>query len=227
MPVYFLSDQYIFPPQEKAEPDGLLAVGGDLSKNRLLEAYRNGIFPWYEEGQPLLWWSPNPRLILEPDELKVSRSLQKTIKKAIFDVRMDTAFASVISACAEVRIQKNQRTWITSAMEKAYTVLHEEGFAHSVEAWFGDELVGGLYGICLGKCFFGESMFSVKSDASKVALVALVEYMKQWGGHMIDCQVTTRHLLSMGAKEISRKEFLKRLKQEIAYPTIQRKWTPS
>lgn len=214
----------LFPSPEEAEPDGLLAVGGDLSVERLLEAYRLGIFPWYEEGQPLLWWSPDPRLILEPDELKISRSLKKILGKQMFEIRMDTAFSKVIHACADVRVLQGKGTWITSDILDAYIRLFELGYAHSVESWSDGELVGGLYGISLGRCFFGESMFSKKSNASKVALAALSEQMKQWGVNLIDCQVSTQHLIRMGAKEISRKEFLKRLKENLKYPTLKGRW---
>ena len=154
-----------FPPIVEAEDDGLLAIGGDLKKERLLEAYKNGIFPWYEIGQPILWWSPDPRLILYPKEIKISRSLRKVLKKKYFEIRFDTAFQQVIENCADLRIEKGEGTWIIPEMQEAYLELHKEGFAHSVESWIGGELVGGLYGISLGQCFFGESMFSKKNDS--------------------------------------------------------------
>lgn len=225
MPIYqLLKDLPIFPPQHHAEPEGLLAVGGDLSTKRLLAAYQQGIFPWYEEGQPILWWSPDPRLVIEPANLKISRSLRKVLKKQIFQIKTDTAFAQVIRACGAPRRQ-SQSTWITPAMEQAYNRLHKLGYAHSVESWHEGQLAGGLYGIYLGKCFFGESMFSQKNDASKVAFVALVEQMRAWGGELIDCQVTSNHLISMGAHEIPRHEFLKRLQYAIEYPTPLQKWS--
>lgn len=224
MPVYRLIDEIIFPPPEEAEPDGLLAVGGGLSSERLLLAYKLGIFPWYSEGQPILWWSPDPRLILELEEFHVSRRLHQILKKRVFKVTFDKAFESVIQACASVPREGQDGTWITPEMQEAYVRLHEEGFAHSVESWLDGELVGGIYGVSLGRCFFGESMFSHKSNASKVALAALVEQMKAWDFHLLDAQVTTRHLLSLGAKEIPRSVFLERLKKALSFPTVQGKW---
>ncbi len=224
MPVYRLIDEVVFPPPDHAEPDGLLAIGGDLSSERLLLAYKLGIFPWYAEGQPILWWSPDPRLILEPDKLHISRRLHQTLKKGLFRVTFDRAFASVIQACATVRRKGQDGTWITPEMQKAYVRLHQLGFAHSVESWFKEELVGGVYGVSLGRCFFGESMFSRKADASKVALATLVQQLKAWGFHMIDAQVTTQHLISLGAKEIPRSLFLRRLKKALSFPTMKGKW---
>ena len=225
MPVYqLLPEVSLFPPTEEAEDDGLLAVGGDLTKERLLAAYSKGIFPWYEAGQPILWWSPDPRLVLIPEELKISRSLRKVLHKQQLEIRFDSAFQQVIKACADVRIQQGEGTWIIPEMQQAYTELHQEGFAHSVESWLDGELVGGLYGISLGQCFFGESMFSTRNDSSKVALVALVEFSKQVGIKMIDCQMTTAHLLSLGAREIKRKVFLKNLKIHIEEPTLKGSW---
>ena len=208
MPVYqLISEIPLFPPVEEAEADGLLAVGGDLTKERLLAAYRQGIFPWYEFGQPILWWCPNPRLVLFPKELKISRSLRKVLRKKDFKISFDSAFSNVIKACADVRTKQGKGTWIIPEMQQAYTELHQEGYAHSVESWLNGELVGGLYGISLGQCFFGESMFSTVNDSSKVALVALAEFSKQVGIKIIDCQMTTQHLLSLGAQEIDRKSF--------------------
>ena len=228
MPVYqLLPEVSLFPPTEEAEDDGLLAVGGDLTKERLLAAYSKGIFPWYEAGQPILWWSPDPRLVLIPEELKISRSLRKVLHKQQLEIRFDSAFQQVIKACADVRIRQGEGTWIIPEMQKAYTELHQEGFAHSVESWLDGELVGGLYGISLGQCFFGESMFSTRNDSSKVALVALVEFSKQVGIKMIDCQMTTTHLLSLGAREIKRKVFLKNLKIHIEEPTLKGSWNNS
>jgi leucyl/phenylalanyl-tRNA--protein transferase len=211
MPVFLLSEDIAFPPPELAEPDGLLAVGGDLSVKRLLEAYRRGIFPWYSEGTPILWWSPDPRLVLFPREVKISRSLRQTLRKGAFAVSMDRAFAEVIGACAGVHGRRDGSTWITREMREAYTRLHEQGHAHSVEAWTGGHLAGGLYGVALGGAFFGESMFSLRSDASKVALLALAGHLERWGFDLIDCQVSTEHLKRMGAREIPRRAFLSRL----------------
>jgi leucyl/phenylalanyl-tRNA--protein transferase len=225
MPVYQLFPEVsLFPPTEEAEDDGLLAVGGDLTKERLLAAYSKGIFPWYEAGQPILWWSPDPRLVLIPEELKISRSLRKVLRKQQFEIRFDSAFQQVIKACADVRIQQGDGTWIIPEMQQAYAELHQEGFAHSVESWLDGELAGGLYGISLGQCFFGESMFSTRNDSSKVALVALVEFSKQVGIKMIDCQMTTSHLLSLGAREIKRKVFLQNLKIHLEEPTLKGSW---
>ncbi len=208
MPVFYLTDKFGFPHPSLADPDGLLAVGGDLSTERLLLAYRMGIFPWFDEGSPILWWSPDPRLILIPSEVKVSRSLKGVIKKGIFNITFDKVFEQVIKGCAHVMRPNNQGTWITSEMITAYTRLHKEGYAHSVETWFDGRLVGGLYGVSLGRAFFGESMFSLMSNASKVALVALCHRLVKLKFRFIDCQVVTRHLISMGAKTIPRKDFL-------------------
>ena len=225
MPVYqLIPDIPLFPPTEEAEDDGLLAVGGDLTKERLLAAYSKGIFPWYEAGQPILWWSPDPRLVLIPAELKISRSLRKVLRKQQFEIRFDSAFQQVIKACAEVRTEQGEGTWIIPEMQQAYTELYQEGFAHSVESWQDGKLVGGLYGISLGQCFFGESMFSTKSDSSKVALVALADFSKNVGIKMIDCQMTTAHLLSLGAREIKREVFLKNLKECLRKPTLKGSW---
>jgi leucyl/phenylalanyl-tRNA--protein transferase len=202
----------------------LLAVGGDLSSERLLLAYQLGIFPWYAEGQPILWWSPDPRLILEPEEFHISRRLHQTLKKGLFKVTFDRAFGSVIRACATVRRRGQHGTWITPDMQRAYIHLHELGYAHSAESWLEGKLAGGIYGVSLGRCFFGESMFSIDSDASKVALAALVQKLKAWGFHMIDAQVTTQHLVSLGAREVSRGVFLRRLEAALRFPTRKGKW---
>ncbi len=201
-----------FPWVSKAlrEPDGLLAVGGCLSPNRLLNAYRHGIFPWYNPGEPILWWSPDPRLVLFPDQLVISRSLSKTLRKNRFSVTFDQAFDEVIAACAYPR-KDAAGTWITPEIDAAYQQLHQAGFAHSVETWLGDELVGGLYGIALGQVFFGESMFHTQTDASKVAFATLVKQLKSWDYQLIDCQIHTRHLESFGAQEIDRNYFTKLL----------------
>ena len=215
MPVFRLTEDLLFPPPALAEKDGLLAMGGDLSRDRILLAYSMGIFPWYSEGSPVLWWSPDPRLVLIPEELKISRSLSQVIKKGIFSVTMDTAFNRVIRNCAEINRKGQQGTWITEEMLGAYISLHSAGYAHSVESWQSGDLVGGLYGIALGKAFFGESMFAIKSNASKVAFVTLVQYLKKLNFSFIDCQVTTEHLKSLGAKEVSRKKFLQILKKAL------------
>ena len=197
-----------FPPTSTAlaHPDGLLAAGGDLSPERLLAAYRRGIFPWFEDGQPILWWTPDPRFVLRPSELRVSRSLRKRIREGRYEVRVDTAFADVIRACAAPREGQNG-TWITRSMFAAYTRLHDLGFAHSVEAWENDQLAGGLYGIALGRVFFGESMFHRATDASKVAFAWLCGRLEQCGFDLIDCQVETPHLASLGAVPMAREAF--------------------
>lgn len=202
-----------FPPLNSAldEPNGLLAAGGDLSAARLIEAYRHGIFPWYEDPQPILWWSPNPRCVLLPGTLHVSKSLRKTLRSGRFHVTCDTVFADVVRACAAPRHYSHE-TWINPAMLQAYTNLHRLGVAHSIEVWQRSRLVGGLYGVALGKVFFGESMFSHASDASKFALVHLAGQLQAWGYELIDCQVTNDHLLSLGAIEIPRTEFEERLR---------------
>lgn len=217
---YLLHDSYKadFPDVELAlrEPDGLLAVGGDLSSERLIAAYQQGIFPWYSEGQPILWWSPDPRMILEPEEIKISRSLAKKIRQQHFQVTFDQQFQDVIIECSKPRLEKGSEqteTWILDEMIEAYVNLHNAGYAHSVECWENNKLVGGLYGIAIGNVFFGESMFSRISDASKVAFVYLTKQLQQWGFKLIDCQVYTSHLESLGAKMISRKEFINLLQQ--------------
>jgi len=224
MPVFLLSDKISFPPPYLASKEGLLAVGGDLSQKRLLLAYHTGIFPWFSDDEPILWWSPDPRLVLYPEEIRVSKTLKKIIKKNMFHVTMDSAFVKVINQCAKIRLQNNQGTWIIKEMIDAYCNLHESGFAHSVEAWYQGELAGGLYGVSLGKCFFGESMFTRVNNASNVALVKLVEYLNALSFDMIDCQLTTEHLLRFGAKEIPRISFLKQLKESLKAPTKKGKW---
>jgi leucyl/phenylalanyl-tRNA--protein transferase len=227
MPVYLLSDDIVFPPPNLASQEGLLAVGGDLCQDRLLLAYSMGIFPWFSEAEPTMWWSPDPRLVLYPDELQVSRSLQKTIKKAVFQITMDQAFEQVITECAKIRRKRNEGTWIVPDMINAYCQLHISGFAHSVEAWQNDTLVGGLYGVSLGKCFFGESMFTHATNASKAAFVALVNHLKALSFDLIDCQVTTGHLVSFGAREIPRNLFLEQLKESLGTPTLKGRWVLS
>lgn len=217
-----------FPPLYKAlrEPDGLLAIGGCLSKRRLLSAYRHGIFPWYNPGEPILWWSPNPRLVLFPNKLNVSRSLRKTLRKNIFSVTFDKAFNEVIAACAAPR-KAGAGTWITTEISHAYKELHQLGIAHSVETWFEGELVGGLYGVALGGVFFGESMFHTRTDASKVAFVRLAQQLESWGYQLIDCQVQTRHLASFGAEEIDRAYFAQLLNKYCDLPAPPSAWHSS
>jgi leucyl/phenylalanyl-tRNA--protein transferase len=214
-----------FPPAETAlrDPNGLLCAGADLSLPRLLAAYRAGIFPWFSGGEPILWWSPDPRMVLFPEELRVSRSLRKAAARGAYQVRCDTAFREVMEACAEPRANQSG-TWIVPEMVAAYTALHERGLAHSVEAWRGGELVGGLYGVALGKVFFGESMFARATDASKVALVHLVERLRGRDYRLIDCQQATPHLASLGAREIPRAAFAQVLRESIQYPPSGESW---
>ena len=215
-----------FPPVDEAlrEPDGLLCAGGDLSEARLLAAYRRGIFPWYAEGQPILWWSPDPRAVLFPREFKVSRSLAKTLRNRGFATTFDLAFGDVIRQCADER-QRPEGTWITPEMTAAYQRLHSAGFAHSVETWLGGRLVGGLYGVTLGRVFFGESMFSRERDASKVAFKQLVDRSLALGIELIDCQVANPHLSSLGARDLSRQEFVAGLARTIPDLTPPVGWT--
>ncbi|MCB9896076.1 MAG: leucyl/phenylalanyl-tRNA--protein transferase [Planctomycetes bacterium] len=224
MPVYQLPDEIAFPEPSEAEPDGLLAVGGDLSPERLLTGYSVGIFPWPHEGWPILWFSPDPRMVLFPDELKLSRSLRQTIRKERFEIRLDTDFAGVIAHCAKAKRPGQRGTWITKEMKTAYTNLHELGFAHSAEAWLDGKLVGGAYGVSLGAGYFGESMFALEPDASKVAFAALVGQLKQWGFHFIDAQVHTAHLERFGARQIPRDDYLARLEAALRVPTRRGPW---
>ncbi len=222
--IFRLTGDLIFPPPELADDNGLLCVGGDLSEKRLLLAYSMGIFPWYSEDYPVLWWSPDPRLVLFLRELKVTRSLRQVLKKNTYKITMDTAFPDVIRNCAVSKRKTDEGTWITADMTDAYVQLHSSGFAHSVESWYEGELAGGLYGVALGGAFFGESMFAKRSDASKVAFVTLVQHLIAWNFSFIDCQVTTRHLLNFGAREIPRSEFMQNLKQALTKPTKKGKW---
>ncbi|GBC61669.1 leucyl/phenylalanyl-tRNA--protein transferase [Desulfonema ishimotonii] len=224
MPVFQLSDRIGFPPPHLAEQEGLLAVGGDLRQERLLLAYKMGIFPWYSEDDPIIWWSPDPRLVLYPRDMSVSRSLNRVIKKKRFRVTTDQAFEQVIRACAAVRMESGEGTWLVDEMVDAYCRLHRAGFAHSAEAWDGDTLAGGLYGVSLGRSFFGESMFMRVSNASKVAFVTLVRQLAKWHFDMIDCQVKTDHLMRFGAREISRRAFLGQLEKSLKYPTRRGRW---
>ncbi len=224
MPVFLLSEALRFPPPHMATPQGLLAVGGDLSLDRLLLAYRRGIFPWYSEGEPILWWSPDPRLVLYPSETRLSRSLKKTLRKGIFRVTADEAFDRVIGECARVRTESGQGTWIGREMMAAYRELHAAGYAHSVEAWQEGRLAGGLYGVSLGGSFFGESMFARVGDASKAAFAHLAMHLAGNGFDLIDCQVTTAHLVRFGAREMPRRAFLRQLEKSLRKPTSRGKW---
>lgn len=212
-------DDLRFPPIERAlrEPNGLLAAGGDLSPRRLVQAYRQGIFPWFEDGQPILWWSPDPRTVLRPADLHVSRSLAKVLRQRRFDVTFDRDFEAVIRACAAPRSYANG-TWITEHMQQAYTHLHAQGLAHSVEVWDAGQLVGGLYGLAMGRLFFGESMFSRTDNASKVGFVTLVQHLERAGVVLIDCQMPTQHLHSLGAGPISRDAFAQYLRTYVDQP---------
>ena len=201
-----------FPPVEQASPDGLLAVGGDLRPERLLEAYQHGIFPWYSDDQPILWWSPDPRTVLFPDKLHISRSLKRSLRPGLFSVTLDRCFRDVMQQCAGPRPQyPDGGTWITADMLEAYTRLHEQGYAHSVETWKDGQLVGGLYGVAIGGVFFAESMFTRASDASKVALVSLVRQLQTWGFRLMDCQQSSPHVTALGAEAIPRRDFLNHL----------------
>lgn len=224
MPVFILDDESAFPDPALAEPDGLLAIGGDLSVERLLTAYASGIFPWFGDDSPILWWSPDPRMVLLPSEFKRSKSLRQTLNKGLFEVKFDENFEKVIRACAETKRKAEDGTWITPEMIRAYVTLHEQGYAHSVETYHDGKLAGGLYGISLGKAFFGESMVHLERDASKVALSALVERTREMDFRFIDAQQRTEHLRSLGARPVPRTVFLEMLKEALRYPTIQGKW---
>lgn len=218
----WLGERDPFPPVEKSlrEPNGLLCAGGDLSPARLLDAYRHGIFPWFSRGEPILWWSPDPRMVLYCDELKVSRSLAKSVRNKGFELAVDSAFPAVLQGCAE----RPEGTWLNRAMKSAYLALHEAGHAHSFETWRDGELVGGLYGVAIGRMFFGESMFSRATDASKVALVRLVEFLRARAFPLIDCQMNTPLLASLGAREIPRRDFLRAVSALVNYPERAGKW---
>lgn len=224
MPVFALTNALTFPPPRLADPNGILAVGGDLSPDRLLLAYRMGIFPWYDDDLPILWHSPDPRMVLLAPELHVGRSLAKTIRKARFRLTLDTAFREVITRCRKAVRVGQDGTWITDEMVEAYTALHELGYAHSVEAWQDETLVGGLYGVSLGSSFFGESMFAAVPDASKVAFVGLVEQLLTWEIALIDCQVHTEHLERFGATEWPRRRYLDALAVTLEAPTRLGPW---
>ena len=223
MPVYRLGEEVAFPPVEEAE-DGLLAVGGDLRPQRLLRAYSEGIFPWYPEGKPILWHTPDPRFVLTTENLHCPKSLRRTLCSGRFVLTLDTAFRQVIEECARVPRPGQSKTWITSNMKDAYTELYHQGFAHSVETWCGEELAGGLYGVSLGGAFFGESMFSNVNDASKVAFVTLVEQLARWNIWLIDCQIHTEHLARFGAVHWSRARYLNTLRVALMQPTRRGRW---
>jgi leucyl/phenylalanyl-tRNA--protein transferase len=224
--MHFLGpDPTRFPPVETADEDGILAVGGDLKPERLVEAYRRGIFPWYSEGLPILWHCPDPRFVLEPKTLHVPRSLRKMMRRGTYEVRLDTDFEDVIDGCAKTRRPGQRGTWITRDMRKAYIRLHALGLAHSAEAWAGGELMGGLYGVSLGHVFYGESMFARADDASKVAFVTLVEWMRGWGVALVDCQQETAHLARFGAQPWPRARFTAALEQLTQAPTRQGRWS--
>jgi leucyl/phenylalanyl-tRNA--protein transferase len=220
-PIFLIQNDQPFPPVKLAleQPNGLLAAGGDLSPERLLGAYRHGIFPWFNEDDPILWWSPDPRMVLFPAEFKISRTLRKTLRNGNYEVRTDTAFEQVMRACAAPR-NGQAGTWILEDMIAAYCELHRMGYAHSVETWMDGELVGGLYGMAIGSMFYGESMFCRRTDASKIAIAHLARQLERHGFGMIDCQMNTPHLASLGAREIPRDEFIERLRELIHYPPI-------
>ena len=216
-----------FPPlsQSLGEPNGLLCAGGDLSPARIVDAYRQGIFPWFSAGEPILWWSPDPRMVLFPAEFRISRSLRRTLRAGHYEVRLDSAFPDVIRACAETPRPGQPGTWITAEMQRAYRQLFELGIAHSVEVWVDRRLVGGLYGLALGRMFYGESMFARVSDASKIAAAHLARFLETQGFGMIDCQMNTPHLASLGAREIPRCDFIARLQQLVAIDTPPARWS--
>jgi leucyl/phenylalanyl-tRNA--protein transferase len=223
--MHFLgSDPQAFPPASSANEDGILAVGGDLSPERLVAAYQRGIFPWYSEGLPILWHCPDPRFVLLPDELHVPKSLRKRQRAAPYRLTLDTAFEQVIDGCAKTKRPGQRGTWITRDMRRAYVTLHELGLAHSCEAWRGDELVGGLYGVSLGRVFYGESMFARADDASKLAFITLVEWMRTWGVALIDCQQETEHLARFGAQPWPRPRFLEAVEKLARLPTKRGRW---
>jgi len=223
MPIFQLTDDLVFPPPQLAE-EGLLAVGGDLSRQRLLLAYRNGIFPWYSEGEPLLWWSPDPRMLIFPGSMHVSRRLRRTLRQGVFTVTLDTAFPDVVTACATIPRRHEAGTWITRAVREAFVDLHAAGYAHAVECWREGALVGGVYGLSLGACFFGESMFSAETNASKVALVTLAAECHARGIEFIDCQLPTEHLRRLGGVEEPRSRFLRRLEKAVQAPAHRGPW---
>lgn len=224
LPIYLLNDKLSFPPVEGAE-DGIVAVGGDLSPERLLLAYRSGIFPWYNEEDPIIWHSPEKRFVLMLDDLHISKSMRRVLNSGKFSATFDTDFNFIIQQCASVKRKEEAGTWITDDMINAYTELHYLGYAHSVEIWHNEKIVGGVYGVSLGKCFFAESMFHTATNASKFAIIKLVEYLKQNEFLFLDAQVYTDHVATLGAKEIPRKDFIKLLKIGLQHETKKAKWT--
>ncbi len=224
MPIYMLTDELRFPPPEGSSAEGIVAIGGDFRPERLLLGYAQGIFPWPSEGLPLLWFSPDPRFALEPQHAHLPRSLRKTLRKRSYDVRFDTAFTDVLQACARIARPGQRGTWITDELMQGYTALHERGFAHSIEAYRDGELVGGLYGVGLGKAFFGESMFALAPDASKVAFAVLLGQLVSWGFTLVDCQVHTEHLERFGASDWPRRLFLRRLRTAVSQDTRRGPW---
>ena len=226
MPVYQLPEQYIFPPAELAEANGLIGYGGDLAPERLILGYQRGIFPWYSEGQPILWFSPDPRYVLDPKEFRIQRSLKKRIKQEPFDIRINTAFEQVLEQCSSIPRPNQYGTWITTAMKEAYLELHRQGYAYSFEAWQNDRLVGGLYGIMQTGVFCGESMFHHQTNCSKLAMWALVNWLKRHNAHFIDCQLENPYLTTLGAKLIPRSEFLTRLNTAQSYEIPNSMWAP-
>lgn len=225
MRIHQLSHELKFPSPEEATAEGILAIGGDLRPERLMLAYHQGIFPWYSDETPILWWSPNPRFVLYPDNLKVSKSMKQVLRKNQFKITFDTAFDQVITECQQMPRNDQDGTWITDELKEAYGELHRTGFAHSVEVWEDNELVGGLYGVSLGKVYFGESMFAKRSNASKAGFITLVQAMKKKGIQLIDCQVHTKHLESLGAQDISRKEYLRYLDVLLDFDSLQGSWS--
>ncbi|MDX2305476.1 MAG: leucyl/phenylalanyl-tRNA--protein transferase [Microscillaceae bacterium] len=224
MKYYFLDNRLIFPPVEMANEHGILAIGGDLSVSRLLLAYQSGIFPWFSPGEPILWWAPDPRFVLYPEKLYVSKSMRQLFKKQPFEVTLDQSFQKVIANCRQIPRKAQDGTWITEDMQEAYKDLHGLGYAHSVEVWQENELVGGLYGVSLGRCFFGESMFAKVSNASKYGFIFLVEKLREYQFQLIDCQVYTDHLGSLGAELIPRTQFMEELESSLQAETLIGNW---
>lgn len=225
MPIFSIGEEIFFPPPYLANPDGILAVGGDLQAERLLLAYETGIFPWFSPDEPIIWWSPDPRFVLYPENLKVSKSMRPYLNGSKFRISYDQAFREVMSQCQQIARPGQNGTWITEEMLDAYCSLHQQGFAHSVEVWEGEKLVGGLYGISLGSCFFGESMFSRSSNASKTGFITLVRALQDRGFELIDCQVHTPHLESLGAQHIPRELFLEQLRKGLEGETLLGDWS--
>jgi len=224
MSYYFLGDELYFPPATRASSEGIVAIGGDLSEERLLLAYQSGIFPWFSDGEPIIWWSPDPRFVLYPNRVKISKSMQQLLKKNAFEVTFDKDFEQVILNCKKIKREGQNGTWITNDMVDAYWSLHQKGYAHSVEVWQSGNLVGGLYGLSLGDSFFGESMFAKVSNASKYGFITLVQKLDKKGFSLIDCQVHTEHLESLGAEYVSRKSFLEHLQTSLKKETLQGNW---